>query len=283
MLLHALSVEGDAHRRGDAARTRRRHARVAARAAAPAPRARHHARAAQRQLDPDEKRRLLEESQRLLHERQRENCDPAGPTSAGPAGIDRRCCAEPRSSPMPPSSPRTSETATPRTAQRKPNGAAHAARAELRQGAQRATPAQRRSLDPPGDARARDRAPPGRAGAPPGLRHARGAERDARARGRGRRDAQRDPRDRRRAPDPRGADAPPARRPAPGRRTPSRRRAHQRSGARLPARDGPGLAADARGRGRDRPAHRDRASTIRSARSSAPPSACARCSRSPRS
>ena len=34
--------------------------------------------------------------------------------------------------------------------------------------------------------------------------------------------------------------------------------AQQRPGARLPARDGPGLAADARGRGRDRPAHRGR-------------------------
>ena len=51
----------------------------------------------------------------------------------------------------------------------------------------------------------------------------------------------------------------PAARAAPlGAREGDRRRAHQRSGARLPARDGPGVAAHARGRGRDRDADRVR-------------------------
>lgn len=83
-LLHALSVEGDGMNEAIAARTvgdtlewlreqrRRRVERDITR------------RLRSAQLDPDEKRRLLEERQRLLHERRRGEIDPADHTSVGP-------------------------------------------------------------------------------------------------------------------------------------------------------------------------------------------------------
>jgi DNA primase len=83
-LLHALSVEGDAVPEEIAARTvadtlewlreqrRRRVERDITR------------RLRSAELDPDEKRRLLEERQRLLHERRRDAIDPADQPSVGP-------------------------------------------------------------------------------------------------------------------------------------------------------------------------------------------------------